>query len=113
MQGGLLMWHKVNKLIAAIRDCTLFMPVISANSVAPGRRAFKEEWYYGAEEAKRAGRNETFIVPVVIDDTSINDPALDECFRVPQAAFIPDGRADGDFVTRVAELYRRNQSGSR
>lgn len=65
----------------ALRACAICVPVVSANVKSGGFRYVRTEW----KEALRlqAGRpaNRAFILPLVIDDTSPDDPAMEPGIR--------------------------------
>jgi len=97
------------KLRRNIRECSLFVPVISRQTLTSDRRYFRAEWNLALEEAKRASfsAEQVFLFPVVIDDTSIDEPALPEGFRQVQWKSLPAGEPTPDFVSRVQSLHRQ------
>jgi hypothetical protein len=98
------------KLILSIQKASLFIPVISKNTLGnPERRFFRREWEIAIEEASGGARTESFIIPVVIDGTPIADPSLPEVFRQRQWVRLPGGEKDDNFVLRIKDLYRRYQ----
>lgn len=99
------------KLRRSIHQCSLFVPVISRQTLTPDRRFFRLEWNLALEEAQMASfsSDEAFLLPVVIDDTRIDDPALPAKFRTIQWTALPAGDPTPDFVKRVKDLYRKHQ----
>jgi len=99
------------KLRRSIHQCSLFVPVISRQTLTPDRRFFRLEWNLALEEAQLASfsSEEAFLLPVVIDDAAIDDPALPARFRTIQWASLPGGEPTQDFVDRVKRLYRKRQ----
>jgi hypothetical protein len=99
------------KLRRSIHQCSLFMPVISRQTLTPDRRFFRVEWNLALEEAQMASfsSEEAFLFPVVIDDTTIDDPALPAKFRAIQWKSLPGGEPTSEFVDRVKQLYRKRQ----
>jgi hypothetical protein len=99
------------KLRRHIRQCSLFVPVISQQTLTPDRRFFRVEWNLALEEAQMASfsGDEAFLLPVVIDETRIDDPALPARFRAIQWTPLPGGEPTVDFVDRVKRLYRKHQ----
>ena len=87
------------------------MPVISKQTLTADRRFFRVEWNLALEEAQMASfsSEEAFLLPVVIDDTSIDDPAVPLRFRATQWTSLPGGEPTADFVDRVKRLYRKRQ----
>jgi hypothetical protein len=99
------------KLRRHIRHCSLFVPVISRQTLTPDRRFFRVEWNLALDEAQMASfsSDEAFLLPVVIDDTTIDEPALPAKFRAIQWVNLPGGEPTADFVDRVKQLYRKRQ----
>ena len=53
--------------------------------------------------------DEAFLLPVVIDETTIDHPALPQKFQQFQWKSLPGGEPTPDFVGRVKQLYRARQ----
>ncbi len=94
------------KLKRSISESSLFIPVISKNTITRERRYFRLEWNSAIEEAKKASLSQTFIIPVVIDKTSPNEEGLPEEFSSPQWEVLPGGQPSAAFVERIKQLYR-------
>src|SRR5881394_2837761 len=58
------------KLRREIRECVLFLPLISATTQARGEGYFRREWNQAVERTRDMAAGVAFIVPVVIDDTT-------------------------------------------
>jgi hypothetical protein len=97
------------KLRRSIHQCSLFVPVISRQTLTPERRFFRLEWSLALEEAHMASGEEAFLLPVVIDDTTIDHPAIPAKFRAIQWKSLPGGEPTTDFVDCVRQLYRKRQ----
>jgi len=99
------------KLQRKIRDCSLFVPIISRQTLTPGRRFFRAEWNLALEEAQMASfsTEESFLLPVVIDDTPADEPGVPARFRAAQWQTLPGGETTPEFVARVQQLYRKYQ----
>jgi hypothetical protein len=99
------------KLRRSIHQCSLFVAVISQQTLTADRRFFRVEWNLALEEAQMASfsSEEVFLLPVVIDDTAIDHPALPAKFRTVQTTSLPGGQPTLDFVDRVRQLYRKRQ----
>jgi len=100
------------RLRRGIRECSLFVPVISRQTLAPGRRFFRIEWNLAVEEAKMASFSDedAFLLPVVIDDLTTQEADVPEKFRSIQWQSLHEGQPTPEFVSRVQQLYRRYQS---
>ena len=99
------------KLRRSVRQCSLFVPVISRRTLVPGRRFFRVEWNLAVDEAQMASFSdeEAFLLPVVIDDTEAAEADVPDVFRTVQWHALPDGQPTVEFVARVQQLYRRYQ----
>jgi hypothetical protein len=99
------------KLRRSIRQCSLFVPVISRCTVVPSRRFFRVEWNLAVDEAQMASFSdeEAFLLPVVIDGTTPSEADVPARFRAIQWQSLPAGQATPEFVSRVQQLYRNYQ----
>ena len=52
---------------------------------------------------------EAFLLPVVIDNTTIEDADVPSKFRAIQWQSLPGGETTPEFVSRVLQLYRKYQ----
>ncbi|HVU16008.1 MAG TPA: TIR domain-containing protein [Candidatus Didemnitutus sp.] len=112
--GGGDAWDQ--KIRTQIRDCALFMPVISATTQARGEGYFRREWRLGSERTHDIASGLPFVVPVVIDDTREADALVPEEFMRVQWSRLPGGAPTPVFigqVQRMLEAPRRAGSGSR
>jgi hypothetical protein len=103
-------WEK--KLRSFISDCSLFIPVISRRCLAAQRRFFREDWVEAILEASKTIPSGRFILPVVIDDTSLEEPALPEELGEHDWNQLPGGRTTPTFVETVVQLQRSYRSES-
>jgi TolB-like protein len=87
-----------------IRACTLFIPIISANSHARSEGYFRLEWKLAVDRSHLMAPDRPFLVPVVIDDTEEADPSVPDRFREVQWTSLPAGEAAPAFAERVARL---------
>jgi hypothetical protein len=58
------------KIRREIRDCALFIPLISANTAARAEGYFRLEWSLAEQRSHMIARNKAFIVPVCLDGTA-------------------------------------------
>jgi hypothetical protein len=70
------------------------------------RSYFWEEWNDANDFARGMAPDESFIIPVVIDDTSIDDASLPEAFPRKQGKSLPKGNVSPDVAERLVELVR-------
>ncbi len=93
-----------------IRDCTLFMPIISGHSQARAEGYFRLEWRLAEQRTHLMGRQRTFLVPVCIDTTSERDADVPDAFLAVQWTRLLDGIPTTEFVERVRRLIAPAQT---
>ena len=97
-----------------IRACSLFVPVISAQTQARHEGYFRLEWNLAVERAKLIAETVPFILPVAIDTVQENDALVPERFLAVQWTRLPGGAASPEFVERMVRLirdYRKREKG--
>jgi TolB-like protein len=87
-----------------IRDCTLFVPVISANTQSRLEGYFRREWRLAVDRSHDMAEGKPFLVPVVIDDTKDQDAEVPDSFRAVQWTRISGGETPPGFVQRILQL---------
>ena len=87
-----------------IRDCAIFMPVISANTAARTEGYFRLEWSLAEQRSQMIARNKAFIVPVCLDRTPESGADVPESFQRVQWTRLPDGATPPAFTARIASL---------
>lgn len=99
--GGGDAWDQ--KIRKQIKDCALFLPIISANTQARREGYFRREWKLAFERTHDMDEALPFLVPVVIDATTETAAFVPEKFREVQ--WIRSAAWTGDADRAVAE-YR-------
>jgi TolB-like protein/Flp pilus assembly protein TadD len=92
------------KIKRQIRDCALFVPIVSANSQARGEGYFRREWKLAIERTHDMAAGIPFLVPVVIDQTLEARALVPEEFMRVQWTRLADGVPTPKFVDRVKGL---------
>lgn len=92
------------KIRRQIRDCGLFVPIISANTDSRPEGYFRLEWHLAEQRTFLMAHDRPFIVPVVIDQTSEAGARVPERFRERQWTRLAGGQTPSDFLARVAQL---------
>ena len=92
------------KIRHQIKECALFLPVISANTQARREGYFRIEWDLAAERAQGIAHGVPFILPVVIDTTNEPGALVPDRFRKVQWTRLPAGETPASFVARVQKL---------
>jgi tetratricopeptide (TPR) repeat protein len=72
------------KIRRQIKECALFVPVISANTNARAEGYFRLEWKLAVDRSHLMADDEPFLFPVVIDDTSDAAARVPDRFREVQ-----------------------------
>jgi TolB-like protein/Tfp pilus assembly protein PilF len=92
------------KIREQIRDCRLFIPVISAHSEERDEGYFRREWKLAVDRTHDMADRKAFLVPVVVDGTSEKDSSVPEKFRELQWTRLLGGETGPDFIERIKRL---------
>lgn len=92
------------KIRYEIRDCALFIPIISAGTQARLEGYFRREWKLAVERTHDMSERLAFLVPVVIDATGDAEADVPEAFRAVQWTRLPAGATPPAFVARLSHL---------
>jgi TolB-like protein/Tfp pilus assembly protein PilF len=87
-----------------IRECALFMPVISATTQARTEGYFRREWRLAVERMQDMASGVPFIVPVVVDDTPEKGALVPEEFMRVHWTRLVKGIPSPQFVDQVRKL---------
>jgi TolB-like protein/Flp pilus assembly protein TadD len=87
-----------------IRDCRLFIAVISAHTEGRDEGYFRREWNLAVDRTRDMSENKAFIVPVVIDNTPERRAAVPDRFHEVQWTRLRAGAAGAEFVAHVTQL---------
>ncbi len=96
-----------------IRECALFVPVISTSTQQRSEGYFRLEWRLADHRTHLMGRGRVFVVPVCIDDTRDADADIPDSFSAVQWTRLPAGNTPPAFVERVARLLYPENSDAR
>jgi TolB-like protein len=94
------------KIKRQIRECALFIAVISANSQARGEGYFRREWKLAIERTHDMAAGIPFLIPVVIDQTLEAKALVPEEFMRVQWTRLVGGAPTPQFVERVTRLVQ-------
>jgi TolB-like protein/thioredoxin-like negative regulator of GroEL len=92
------------KIRQQIRDCALFIPIISAHTTARPEGYFRLEWSIADQRSQMIARNKAFIIPVCVDATPESVPDLPESFQRVHWTRVPGGATPAVFCQRIATL---------
>jgi TolB-like protein len=87
-----------------IRNCALFIPLISANSQARAEGYFRLEWKLAVDRSHLMAADKAFLVPVVIDETHDGHARVPDKFRELQWTSLPGGETPPVFIERLQRL---------
>jgi tetratricopeptide (TPR) repeat protein len=87
-----------------IKECALFMPIISANTQARGEGYFRLEWHLAEQRSQLIARGRPFLVPLAIDATTEADALVPDAFVTVQWMRLPGGEATPALVGQVRAL---------
>lgn len=93
------------KIRRQIKECVLFIAVISHNTQAREEGYFRIEWELAAERAMGIASGVAFILPVVIDDTREPDALVPDRFRKVQWTRVPGGVIAPEVRARLLKLW--------
>jgi tetratricopeptide (TPR) repeat protein len=128
--AGVEVWFDRNELVGGdawdakirqqIRECALFVPVISASTQARAEGYFRREWKLAVERTHDMADHVTFLLPVVIDGTGDAEAFVPEKFREVQWTHLRQGFGEharpevlAGFGARVAGILRGEPAGRR
>ncbi|MBM3852568.1 MAG: TIR domain-containing protein, partial [Verrucomicrobia bacterium] len=92
------------KIRGQIKECALFLPIISANTQARREGYFRLEWRLADQRTHMMGKSGAFIVPICIDDTREAEADVPDSFLAVQWTRLRDGETPPSFCERVRTL---------
>ena len=104
LRGGDVWDQKIRR---EIRDCGLFVPVISSNTASRHEGYFRLEWDLADQRTHMMARNRVFIVPVCLDTTADSGADVPESFQRAQWTRLPAGDAPPAFAELIVRLLRQ------
>ena len=93
------------KIRGQIKECVLFIPIVSANTQARHEGYFRIEWELAAQRAMGIASGVPFILPVVIDDTREPDALVPDRFRMVQWTKLRAGEVPPEVQQRFLKLW--------
>jgi hypothetical protein len=101
-------WYEQSRRL--IDNCSLFIPLISAQSLRREDGLFRREWTQAAERARRLDPSIPFIIPVVIDDTAADTEDIPGEFRSVQWTRLTGGAGEAAFRDRLIALVNESRN---
>ena len=96
------------KIRRQIKECALFVPVISANTQARAEGYFRLEWKLADRRTDLIGKSKAFLVPICIDDTRENGADVPDSFLAVQWTRLRGAESSADFCARMQRLLGRS-----
>jgi len=87
-----------------IRDCGLFVALISANTNARSEGYFRLEWKLAVERSHLMADDLPFLLPLLIDVTPEDLARVPDKFRERQWMRMRDGLVPADLIERIVRL---------
>jgi|GEM_PF-2400214 len=100
------------KIRRQIKNCTLFIPIISATTQSRREAYFRLEWKLADDRTHMMAPGTAFIVPVVIDDTPEYDAKVPDSFTKAHITRLLQGDPDPSFIGHVKALVANPDSTS-
>ncbi len=92
------------KIRRQIRECALFVPIISASTQARGEGYFRLEWKLAVDRSHLMAEDTAFIFPVVVDDVSNAAARVPDKFRELQWTRLRLDETPTELAARVRRL---------
>ena len=93
-----------------IKECALFMPVISAHTQERSEGYFRLEWHLAEQRTYLMAHDQPFLVPVVVDETGDASARVPERFRERQWTRLPGGETPPAFCERIRKLLSKSDA---
>lgn len=89
-----------------IKECALFVPIISANTQARGEGYFRLEWKLAVDRSHLMAEDTAFLFPIIIDDVPNAAARVPDKFREVQWTRLRLDETPSELAGRVAKLLR-------
>lgn len=103
LRGGDAWDQKIKK---QIRECALFLPIISVTTQERDEGYFRREWRQAVDRTHDMAGSATFLIPVVIDGTNEREAEVPDEFRSVHWTRLQNGETPMAFVERVRGLLQ-------
>ncbi len=107
LRGGDVWDQKIRR---QIRECALFVPIISDNTQARLEGYFRLEWNLAALRTHAMAEEKAFLLPVVIDATTEGAAKVPAEFRAVQWTRVPAGATFSAFAERVRSVLTSDRN---
>ena len=93
-----------------IKECALFVALISANTEQRCEDYFRREWNLAVNRMLDMSDDQSFLLPVVIDDTPEVTARVPDRFRDRQWTRLAGGLVPADFAEHIVRLIKGNRA---
>ena len=97
------------RILAQIRSCSLFVPLISRTSAEREEGFYRKEWTEAERRLDSLKPGTPFVVPVVIDEVAMNHPGVPERFWAFNAQTLLGGNVTPEFLVWVVAKVRERK----
>jgi TolB-like protein/lipoprotein NlpI len=95
------------KIRQQIRDCALFVPIISSHTQERSEGYFRLEWKLAVDRSHLMAAEKAFLVPVVVDGTTEPEALVPAQFREVQWTRLQADEVPAAFVDRIETLLHQ------
>jgi len=107
LEGGDAWDQKIRR---QVKECSLFIPVISTQTQARREAYFRLEWKLAEERTHLMAVGTAFLLPIAIDDLPEDAALVPDSFQRTQWMRLPRGVPNTGFVDRVRTLLEAQRS---
>jgi TolB-like protein len=97
------------KIRRQIKNCALFVPVISAHTEERAEGYFRLEWKLADERTHLMAKGLPFLLPVAVDPTGDGAAMVPESFRAVHWIRLPGGAPTPEFVAHVKQMLEASR----
>jgi hypothetical protein len=95
-------WNQ--KIARHIRECALFLAIVSAHTEQRPEGFFRREWFLAVDRTREMADDHAFLLPVAIDSANESTARVPDRFRDFHWIRLPRGEGSPQFVSRIARL---------
>ena len=95
-----------------IKECALFVPIISATTNSRSEGYFSLEWKLAVDRSHLMADDQLFFMPVVTDDVAEPTARVPDAFRTRQWSRLIDDKSIAAFAEQIAKLVDPRASAS-
>ena len=96
-----------------IKECALFIPIVSAHTQARSEGYFRLEWHLADQRKLLMTKSRPFLVPVCIDATRETEAEVPDSFRAVQWTRLAAGDTPSAFIGQISRLLHSDPARGR